>query len=43
MARELKANDKLVKEDEEEKEDHGLLLADGVRVRECSLSIGAEV
>lgn len=41
MARELKANDKLVKEDEEEKEDHGLLLADGVR--ECSLSIGAEV
>lgn len=41
MTMEVKANDRLVREDDEEKEDHGLLLADGVRER--SLSIGAKL
>lgn len=37
MTEGLKANDRLVKEDDEEIVDHGLLFADGVR--ECTVSI----
>ena len=37
MADELKANDKSVKEDEAETEDHGLLLADRVLLHTLSI------